>query len=360
MGKSKRREALGIFYLFCLALFYLGLLNSCSTTDVILGPVTKTDLSKSISAATKVVINTYEGAAAGNYARGSRAILIEAVTLAQTVYASKTSTQADLDNATKDLDAAVAAYKAQVIVEIDPQNLVGQWTFDQIAVALAGVTAHDYSLSKNDGVLKAGHSYWGGGVPSIALDRYGVDNRALHFNKGANIEIPYSASLNPSVISIALWVKIDVYDPVFNNQYLVSMNRKYGYHLNFMDTQKVNLELSTAENPGVPVVGSNSAQIAQGNWVHLVVTFGRGHMTFYVNGVQDYDLAIPGNIIQLSPGTNLVFGQDLPSSLYSYNAADPHYVSDGGFLSGALDEIRIYKSILTADQITSIYNLEKP
>jgi hypothetical protein len=32
----------------------------------------------------------------------------------------------------------------------------------------------------------------------------------------------------------------------------------------------------------------------------------------------------------------------------------------GGYLHGSLDEVRIYKVALTATQVTSIYDLEKP
>jgi hypothetical protein len=62
---------------------------------------------------------------------------------------------------------------------------------------------------------------------------------------------------------------------------------------------------------------------------------------------------LPGNILSLaSHPVNLVFGQDLPTS-----ANGPDY---GGYFHGTLDEIRIYKSVLTQAQVTSIYNLEKP
>lgn len=361
LRKVSGKIASEVALVFCLSMTMLcsETMVSC-TADEFLGPVVKLDLSKSISAAIKLVINTSEGAAGGNYLIGSRPPLVSAITSAQIVYASKTSTQIDLDNATKDLNTAVATYQSHIVVEIDPQNLVAQWTFDQIAVAILGVTVQDNSGHKNDGTMNAGHPYWGAGLPTVSLDRYGVETKALHFDKGANIEIPYNASLNPANMSIALWAKIDDIHPVLNNQYLVSMNRNSGYHFNFISTQRMTFSLNPAENPGGTLVGTNITQVAQGQWVHLVVTFGNGLMKFYVNGALDANIAMSGSFLQKAPGVNLVFGQDLPTNLYSLIPSDSNYLYGGGYFAGALDEIRIYKSVLTDNQVTSIYNLEKP
>lgn len=86
-------------------------------------------------------------------------------------------------------------------------------------------------------------------------------------------------------------------------------------------------------------------------------------MVFYLNGVmvKDWD-DTPGTAISLSAApVNLVFGQDLPTSTYVATPdSSPFYVNYGGFYIGALDEVRIYKSVLSASQVTSIYDVEKP
>ena len=65
------------------------------------------------------------------------------------------------------------------------------------------------------------------------------------------------------------------------------------------------------------------------------------------------------SVVLLIP-LNLVFGQDLPSTGYSLSEADPNYLNWGGFYIGTMDEVRMYKSVLTASQVTSIYEVEKP
>ena len=352
------------FILMATVLLTAGLFAACSSDDDA-PPVVKTDLTASVTAANNLLSTTSEGVATGNYIKGSQADLSAAIAEAQAVVDDATATQTAVTNATVALAAAVAEYETQKVVPIDPNNLIGQWTFDQIAAATVGTVVKDYSGSNRDGVIKAGHAFWGGGTPTLAADRYGDANKALHFNQGGNVEIPYNAALNPTTMSISLWAKADVNSPIVNNQYMIAMNRWNGYKLNFQDSPKafftVKAVVPGVTDPAYYDRDNASPLVTQGQWWHIVVTFGGGHMMFYLNGVlvKDWDNT-PGTAILQSSPVNLVFGQDLPSTGYSLNEADPNYLNWGGFYIGTMDEVRIYKSVLTASQVTSIYEVEKP
>jgi len=306
--------------------------------------VIKTDLTTAVAAASALITTTHEGVAGGNYLRGSQALFTATITQAQSILDNANATQADVTAAVASLAAATLTYNSKLVVAIDAANLVGQWTFDEITTSAADAVVKDYA-GTHHGALKAGDPYWAGtGVPSLAADRYGDVGRALHFDKGQNVEIPYAAALNPGTISISLWEKQDVETSIFPYQYMVAMNRKYGYKLQLQ----------------------HEGSVPQGTWTHIVVTFGGGHEVFYINGALLFDWGadgtlLPGTILSLAAKpVNLTFGQDLPTSKYSTNPLSRSYVNDGGFFHGTMDEIRIYKSVLTAEQVTSIYNLEKP
>lgn len=342
-----------------------GLIASCDNEDAA-PPVVKTDLISSVTAANLLLSTTIEGVATGNYLKGSQAPLIAAVAAAQAVVDDATATQVIVTNANVSLAAAIATYNSLIVVPIDPTNLIGQWTFDQITAATVGAVVKDYSGNGRDGAIKAGHAFWGAGVPVLAADRYGIAGKALHFDKGSNVEIPYNTALNPTTMSMSLWAKADVNAPIINNQYMVSMNRWNGYKLQFQDSPKAFFTVK-ATVPGVvdPAYydrDNASPLVTQGQWWHIVVTFGGGHMIFYLNGVmvKDWDNTPGTAISQSAAPVNLIFGQDLPSTGYSLNEADPNYLNWGGFYIGALDEVRLYKSVLTASQVTSIYEVEKP
>lgn len=351
--------------LMATALLSAGLFAACSSDDGP-APVVKTDLTAAITATNDLLATTSEGVAEGNYLKGSQAALIAAVAAAQAVVNDATATQITVTNATVALAAAVAVYEGKKVVPIDPTNLIGQWTFDQLTTIAVGTVVKDYSGNGRDGTIKTGHAYWGAGTPTLAADRYGDANKALHFDDGGNVEIPYNAALNPTTLSISLWAKADVNSPVINNQYMVAMNRWNGYKLQFQDSPKafftVKADVPGAVDPAYYDRDNASPLVTQGQWWHIVVTFGGGHMIFYLNGVmvKDWDNT-PGTAISLSAApVNLVFGQDLPSTGYSLNDTDPNYLNWGGFYIGTLDEVRIYKTVLSASQVTSIYDVEKP
>jgi hypothetical protein len=342
-----------------------GVLASCDKDDAT-PPVDKTELKATITASNLLLTTTSEGVATGNFLKGSQAPLIAATASAQIVADDAAATQEVVTNANVALTAAIALYNTKIVVPVDPANLIGQWTFDQITTLTAGTVVKDYSTNGRDGTIKAGHAFWGAGLVTLAADRYGVAGKALHFDKGSNIEIPYNAALNPATMSISLWAKADVNSPVINNQYMVSMNRWNGYKFQFQDSPKafftVKANVPGAPDPAYYDRDNASPLVTQGQWWHIVVTFGGGHMMFYLNGVlvKDWDNT-PGTAISLSANpVNLVFGQDLPTSVYSLVDGNDNYVNWGGYYIGSMDEVRLYKSALTAAQVTSIYTAEKP
>lgn len=338
-------------------------ISSCSKKHDVIPPVDKSDLTAAITAANALLASTHEGVAAGDYLKGSQAPYQAAIAAAQTVADNAAATQLEVTAAIANLAAATTTYQSNLVTAIDPTNLVAQWTFDEVGT---GTTAKDYSGNAHDGTLTAGHSHWAGsGLPTAAEDRYGNAGKALHFDKGQNVEVPYNAALNPAAaISISLWFKQDVESSIYADQYMVSLNRWNGYKLQCQGTPRVFFTAHAVDGVDTTYYDrdQNVGTLTQGTWYHAVVTFGGGHEIFYLNGVQVFDWDnTPGNIVSTSAlGVNVTIGQDLPTAKYSDDSASPYYVNYGGYFHGTMDEIRIYKSVLTAAQVTSIYNLEKP
>jgi Concanavalin A-like lectin/glucanases superfamily len=354
-----------------MVLFIAWALVACTKKKDAAPVVVKTDLTTAIASANVLITSTHEGVAAGNYKRGSQAPLIAVIAQSQAVVDNTAAAQADVTTATANLAAAVATYQTNLVAGIDPTNLVGQWTFDEIATASADAVIKDYSGGHHDGALKEGGAFWAGsGLATLAADRYGIAGKALHFDKGQNVEIPYNSSLNPATISISLWAKQDVESVIYTQQYMVSMNRKNGYKLQLQYAPIAQFTARALVSAGDTIVydkDQHDGTLTQGAWYHVVVTFGGGHEIFYINGLMIYDWGasatelVPGTILSIAAKpVNLTFGQDLPSDKYTTDPGSPNYPPDGGFFHGTLDEIRIYKSVLTTDQVTAIYNLEKP
>lgn len=333
---------------------------SCSDDDPEV-EVDKTQLSAKIDEANDLLDASVEGTAEGQFQVGSKAVLEDAIEIAQQVNDSETVTQVQVDNATTALDQAIVAFKAKEVTAIEPASLVGHWTFDEGE----GSSTTDYSGNDRTGTLTTGHSNWGAGTPEWTTDRYGNEAKALHFDEGANVEIPYSTALNPENMTISLWANADEVDPIWANNYMLSLNRWNGYKFQLQSANKafmtVKADVDGATDPAYYDRDNESPELPQGEWLHLAVTFGNGEMIFYVNGqeIKKWDNT-PGTAISIADApVNLTIGQDLPTATYSDSEESPYYVDWGGYFKGSLDEIRIYNKVLTPTQIASIYEVEK-
>lgn len=339
---------------------------SCSDDDP--AAVNKDELNVTITAANLLLSTTIEGVAAGNFQRGSQDELANAVSIAQVIADLPEAKQATVTGANANLLAAVAVYNGKIIVAIDPANLVGQWTFDELATAAAGTVVKDYSGNGRNGTIKDGNTGLlpAGGVRTASLgsDRYGVSGKALLLDKGANVEIPYNTAFNSPSLSISAWVKLV---EVRNNRF-IGLHSWIGYKF---EVQDGNRPFATIGHSGGSYDHDAEVAIGQNAWYHLVVTYTAASMKFYINGILVKTWTDTPNAAALLPTPyNLVLGCDFPTDQYAVTDAnfdvvghvDYHKIPAawGGYLHGYLDEVRIYKSVLTATQVTSIYDLEKP
>lgn len=84
--------------------------------------VDKTKLNTSITTANSLYATAVEGVLKGNYPVGAKAILMDAINAAQSVYGGAGSSQAEVNQATTTLNAAIETFKASVIT-VDKSNL---------------------------------------------------------------------------------------------------------------------------------------------------------------------------------------------------------------------------------------------
>ncbi len=301
------------FLLMATVLLTAGLFAACSSDDDA-PPVVKTDLTASVAGANLLLSTTSEGVGTGNYLKGSQTDLAVAIAQAEAVLDDLTATQAAVTSANVALAAAIAVYEGKKVVPIDPTNLVGQWTFDELTTVAVGTTVKDYSGNTRNGTIKAGPALFGAGTPVLGPDRYGIAGKALLLDKGANVEVPYNTALNPASLSISVWVKLS---EVRNNRFM-GLQSWLGFKFEVQDGNK---PFATIGHSGGSYDRDAVVAINQNEWYHLVVTYTAGSMVFYVNGISVKTWTDTPNAaasISAKP-YNLVFGQDFPTDKYSLN-----------------------------------------
>lgn len=338
-------------------------ISSCSKkSDATPALADKTVLNDSITAANVLLSTTVEGIQDGQHVVGSKATLQTAVIEAQIVSVVPDVDQTAVANAIVSLTAATTAYRAATITPVAAAALVGHWSFDEGS----GTTAGDVSGHAFSGAFKAGPAMKGGVSPSWTSDRKGDGGKAIQFNNGASVEVPYNTALNPTALSMALWIKVDTIDA--NNRF-IGLQSWLGFKFQVQD---LNHLFSTVQTSQGDYDRDSETAIPANQWHHVAVTFVDGRTVFYIDGdVVHVWTDTPGTASSISATPyNLVFGADFPVDKYSLNdgtnfntVGDPDYhvipLAWGGHFIGALDEIRIYNIALTDAQITAIYDREK-
>ena len=348
------RSLLSMMMAFMLMLV---LFDACKKTDdPVVVTIDKTKLNARLDSANAGYTLAAEGVQIGQFEAGSKAVFKTAIDAATTVKNNTNATQSDVNNAYVNLGQAGALFLSKQVQQIAPANLV-------LYLKMDGDTK-DASGKGLDGSLKAGSTLWGAGTPTLTKDRYGVDNKAYHFFKGGNIEVPYNTVLNPSKeITVSVWARMDS-NSVAGNNYILGLNRWNGYKLNIQQANYAFFTLKTTT--GIIDHDNADPKLDLNKWYHITVTYKAGNMNFYLNGALTKNWPnLTGDPVAVKSTINLAIGQDLPTSLYQNNEKDDADGNNfngpwGGYFRGDLDEVRIYNVALSDTQIKSLYTAEKP
>lgn len=331
----------------------LAVLQACKKDETVVTPVDKTAFKSRLDSANVLYNAAVEGTAIGRYEVGSKTVLKQAIDAATTVYADNAATQTAVTNANVNLGQAMATFKSKQVAEIAPDKLILHMLFNGDATDVSG--------KGFNGTLKAGGAQWGAGMPVLTADRFGVANRAYHFDKGGNIEIPYNSVLNPSKeLTISMWIRRDSSRA---DNYLLALNRWNGYKVQLQSANKVFFTVKTTT--GAKDKDNETVTLARNKWYHIAVTYKSGEMNFYIDGTLVKSWTdITGDLAPVKSTINLTIGQDLPTSLYQNNEKDDADGNNfngpwGGYFNGDMDDVRMYNVVLSSTQITSLYNAEK-
>jgi len=211
-----------------------------------------------------------------------------------------------------------------------PAELAHRWTLNEVDTAEGAVIAD--TVGGKDGVVV------GAGVASVM----GVIDNAFAFDGASHVSIADMDTTDLKMISVALWVNPDV-DTLATGGY----KRVFSGADNF----EIILEPETGQ------VGNNfykggggyplSDPLVEGEWTHVAVTStlisagGSGDMTVYLNGSL--------NVVSEALAQDDWAGGEM--RIAHRPNSNPHF-------QGMLDDIRIYKGVLTGAQLEAAINGE--
>ena len=200
--------------------------------------------------------------------------------------------------------------------------------------------AIDISGNNNNGTVR-------GGKGSVVLvpDRFGNPNHAYWFNgKDGFIEITYISMFNFSQpITITAWIKPDS----LSSLHVGGIVGQWGYGGEGGDAYMLNIiEGSLQVNLPMPDIYSinSKSNLAANQWTFISMTYDGNKVSLFING----DLDTTG----IFSSSNVVSHQTVKIGLEDIAYGDQNY------FNGIIDDVRIFKRVLSNSEITILYHVD--
>jgi len=223
---------------------------------------------------------------------------------------------------------ATASYAALTL-----DDAVGIWLFDDIEDAQDDITA-DLSGKGNDGTLN--------GFPEVVAGKFG---EAILFDGGDDyVNCGNDAILNLNTFTVSFWVSVPT-SQGWNHIVSKGSHVAGGEHgsVNWgvmMRSAEVRFLFETYQDTDWK--GLSSANVPEDQWQHLVATYDGDKMEFFLNGTSIGNST--GNKMELDASRNFVIGAKATNG-------DP-----SSYFNGSIDEVALFKEILTLEDIQSLMN----
>ncbi len=205
--------------------------------------------------------------------------------------------------------------------------------------------ANDASGNGNNGTVNGA---------TLTTDRFGNANSAYSFNGSQYISIADNAVLNPATsMSVAAWLQTNT--TYFNGGVVGKWNCAAGSgHEQYVlqlgnDTTGVpgysGIYIKTSGNPQTQAI--NNPNYSDGNWHLIVGTWDGSFVKYYFDGNLLTQRAYSGTISSIN--------QPLEIGRYACGQGGSQ-----NYITGKIDDVRIYNRALTACDIDSLFNMPNP
>ena len=201
------------------------------------------------------------------------------------------------------------------------------------------VAQYSFTGNANDQSVNGNHAVVNGAT--LTQDRFNLSNRALSFDGiQSSVRANNAAQLNTANTTISFWVKVNKL-PVTGEAFILS-------HGGWQERWKISLPshgkpvFTTNAVGGIKDMDTDSVSLPVGIWRHLVMTHDGANDKIYVNGVLKNSKPATGNLNNTTKGFGIGY--------------DP--IDTTNYFNGALDEVSLFNTALTAAEITALYTAQ--
>jgi len=202
-----------------------------------------------------------------------------------------------------------------------------------LTIGLAGQFEFDGNLKDATGKLEDAYPTVSRLPVVYTNDRKGQAKKAIYFNAKYGLDV-FDIPSTPGGCSFSVWIK---YDSVPPSSTLAIVNSWKAFRFQQFSNQFWCTFFNSTSNPTGQAVFSNPTD---NKWHHIVATHDNAVMNLYIDGI----------LIGTSP-TPAGAGPYFPTDNYNLG------YGWGSYWKGSMDDLRFYKRVLTASEVTQLYNL---
>jgi hypothetical protein len=170
--------------------------------------------------------------------------------------------------------------------------------------------------------------------PTAAPGRVGAG--AAAFDGSQCIHLPDANDLRPEAFTLAAWVSQSVAPPLFAN--LIS--RPFDGATSLNDTYDLYIDRNGAATAEYANQLTTAPTSSLGGWHHLAATYENHVLAVFVDGVNQNTRTFPVDLVYADDSDHIGCDVDSGTELY--------------FVTGTIDDARMYGRVLSADEIASL------
>jgi len=174
---------------------------------------------------------------------------------------------------------------------------------------------------------------------SISYVAWKINNAASFNGSSSFIDIwtGFNSILNQSTWSISLWSNLTTWSGTYGSKYIANDNSSWQRQFDIFLNTSWTVGIEMYSSPNVQV---NSTLTVPSGWYNLVVIYGSSTIKVYVNGTEYINTAM--NV--------------LPTTTNNTNIGRREYPSFEWYFWWLIDEVGIWSSTLSSQDITDLYN----
>lgn len=198
-----------------------------------------------------------------------------------------------------------------------------------------------YPMDGNSNDISGYNNHLNSNGAQFTNGRFGLKNHAYSISEGDSLSAPNSAQQNSAQASIAFWINANDLPP--SGEYFILSNGGWQERWKISLPSHGKIVFTTNNTSGISDMDAGDGNVVTpGTWQHFVMTHDGSFDRIYLNGNKVAEKAVTGDLNNTTKPLGI-----------GWNPID-----GGNYFNGSIDEVMLYKTALTDQQVLDLYNAQ--